>query len=221
MLTVFEKYSNGIAFSRNSIVMTTPSKETYHHGNLHQALIDAAIVQIRNHGADKVSLRGIAREVGVSQSAPYRHFSDKAELLTAIANQGYQLLGEVMRHHYETHRDDPVVALKAAGISYIEFARSHPEMYRLMFGVMARQLKQTSTNANPQEGYCVLKDIISSGIELGKFKNFPVETLAFTTWSVVHGFSSLLLDGLIELDDEHLLHVSRELTSIVVEGVGQ
>ena len=133
--------------------MTTPSKETYHHGNLHQALIDAAIVQIRNYGADKVSLRGIAREVGVSQSALIVIFQI-AELLTILQIR-YQLLGEVMRHHYETHRDDPVVALKAAGISYIEMARSHPKC-TLEFGVMARQLKQTSTNANPQEAIAYL-----------------------------------------------------------------
>jgi AcrR family transcriptional regulator len=199
--------------------MSTSSKETYHHGNLHQALIDAAIVQIRNHGADKVSLRGIAREVGVSQSAPYRHFADKAELLTAIANQGYQLLGQAMRHHYDTHRDNPIVALQGAGISYIDFARSHPEMYRLMFGVMARQLKQSSTNSNPKEGYSVLKDIIYAGIEQGQFKDFPVETLAFTTWSVVHGFASLLLDGLIELEEEELANVCDELTLIVIKGI--
>lgn len=199
--------------------MSAPSKDTYHHGNLRQALIDAAIVQIRNHGADKVSLRGIAREVGVSQSAPYRHFADKAELLTAIANQGYQLLGKVMRHHYDTHQDAPIIALKGAGISYIEFAKTHPEMYRLMFGVMARQLKQTSEEVNPKEGYCVLKDIICAGIELGQFKAFPVETLAFTTWSVVHGFASLLLDGLIELTEEQLALVCDELTTIVIKGV--
>lgn len=201
--------------------MTISSKETYHHGNLHQALIDAAIVQIRNHGADKVSLRGIAREVGVSQSAPYRHFADKAALLTAIASQGYQLLGEEMRYHYDKHRNQPITALKGAGISYIEFARSRPEMYRLMFGVMARQLKQTKAESNPQEGYCVLKDIIRAGIEIGHFKAFSVETLALTTWSTVHGFSSLLLDGLVELDQDLLAQVCDELTTIVIKGVEQ
>ena len=75
------------------------TKVAYHHGNLRQALMDEALMCIREQGADKLSLRALARQVGVSQAAPYRHFEDKVALLSALASDGFQRLANEIGLH--------------------------------------------------------------------------------------------------------------------------
>ena len=75
---------------------SAPTK-TYHHGNLRAELLDTAIEQLRENGAEDLSLRALARAIGVSQTAPYRHFADKSELLAAMATRGYRELYAALR----------------------------------------------------------------------------------------------------------------------------
>ena len=74
-----------------------PARRGYHHGNLRRALLDAAIALIQSEGADALTLRAAARAAGVSQAAPYRHFTDKDELLAAVAEEGFRLMTAGMR----------------------------------------------------------------------------------------------------------------------------
>jgi AcrR family transcriptional regulator len=106
----------------------------YHHGNLPQALRDAALALINEAGADALTLRGAAKRAGVSQAAPYRHFRNKEALLAAVAEEGFRAMAEAMGRRAAPHRADPAGRLRALGRAYVEFATRHPAHFRVMFG---------------------------------------------------------------------------------------
>src|SRR5215475_2854236 len=96
----------------------------YHHGDLRRALVDAARRLLESEGPSALSLRAVAREAGVSPAAPYHHFKDKAELLEAVAQEGWDLLNAEM--HKAKAGDKGRHQLTALGIAYVCFARENP-----------------------------------------------------------------------------------------------
>ena len=101
-------------------------RRPYHHGNLRAALIEAALDHISRWGPATLSLRGLARQAGVSHAAPARHFRDKTDLFTAIATEGFRLLGEA-----NTVPEEPM-PLGSAGLAYLRFALAHPAHFIIM-----------------------------------------------------------------------------------------
>ncbi|WP_449433291.1 TetR/AcrR family transcriptional regulator [Pseudomonas putida] len=116
-------------------------KSSYHHGNLREALTEIAVTLLEEHGAANLSLRMLARELGVSQTAPYHHFEDKNALLAAIAAEGFRKAAQVLRtvsiNHHSLER-----RVRGLCAGYVRFAREKPEMWRLMYGT-AVQHKET------------------------------------------------------------------------------
>jgi AcrR family transcriptional regulator len=106
-----------------------PEARPYHHGDLRRALVDAARRLLETEGPAAMSLRAVAREAGVSPAAPYHHFKDKAELMGAIASEGWVLLTEAMSEANRAKPDDPLALV----MTYVSFARSRPALYRVMF----------------------------------------------------------------------------------------
>jgi AcrR family transcriptional regulator len=104
-----------------------PTPRPYHHGNLRRALLDAALAEIAERGPVDVSLRELARRAGVSHAAPAHHFGDKTGLLTAIATEGYELLGAALQEALATG------AFLDVGLAYIGFAVEHPAHFDVMF----------------------------------------------------------------------------------------
>ncbi len=103
----------------------------YHHGNLRQALVDAALAQIRDHGVEAVSLRALARDLGVSHAAPARHFATRDALFAAIAEQGFRALAA----HVVAARDPgagPVESLRRMAQAHIAWVRANPRLYAAM-----------------------------------------------------------------------------------------
>src|SRR5947207_11340311 len=100
----------------------------YHHGDLRRALMAAAIEAIGEHGPAAVSLRDLARRANVSHAAPAHHFKDKAGLLTAIAVDGYDMLGDALRA--DAGQAGPLLDV---GASYVRFALEHPAHFEVMF----------------------------------------------------------------------------------------
>jgi AcrR family transcriptional regulator len=108
------------------------AKTRYHHGDLANALIEAALKAIETDGTDALSLRDLAASLGVSRAAPYRHFVDRDALLAAVAARGFEALAEV----YQGARTSPgpgVARLRKAMRDYMAFAWSRPGLHRLMF----------------------------------------------------------------------------------------
>jgi len=124
-------------------------KESYHHGDLKSTLIEAGVKLLSEEGVEGLSLRKLAREVGVSHNAPYMHFSDKEAVLAAIAQQGFQLLGEAVDAGQQMALTDSLEGrLTAVAQSYVKFAIDHPNHLMVMFGKLDAsdhpELMQTS-----------------------------------------------------------------------------
>jgi AcrR family transcriptional regulator len=177
-------------------------KSTYHHGDLRQALIDGAIAIISERDVDSVSLREVARQAGVSHTAPYRHFADKEELLAAVAEEGFNGLTQVLVRANTSKQANPIGELEVCGIAYVEYAIAHSSHYRVMFGAHRGekdrfpQLEQAS-----KESFRILVNIISEGQAVGVFRADKPLQLAKVVWSLMHGLVMLLIDKQIEIEE--------------------
>ncbi len=172
------------------------SKTQYHHGDLASAFMDAAIKRIAQEGVDKLSLRAVARDLGVSQTAPYRHFTDKTHLLSLLAQQGFQELADCTHKAAMLHPQDTLKAIMGVGMSYLKFAQEHPEHYRLMFGGTLKhecgnnELKNVSLSS-----FGVIQQQMTLGVERGDLIQQEPTLLARSCWAKVHGMAMLLIDG--------------------------
>lgn len=176
--------------------MPTQGQRPYHHGDLRRSLIQAGSKIIEEKGLAGLSLREVARAAGVSHTAPYRHFRDKADLLAAIAQVGFEQLtddaGKAARHH----DGDPEKQFVAASVQYVLFGVRHPRMAHLLFGgvinmrTAPRDLKQASWAA-----FQIVETIINDGKETGIFRNRDTMELAVTTWCGIHGLAQLISGG--------------------------
>src|SRR3954463_13549124 len=119
--------------------MVIPTRPTYHHGDLRNSLIQAALTLVAERGVEGFSLREAARVVGVSPSACYRHFADREELLAAVAHEGLHTLAEQMRLAAAAHGGasafDAVCRFWAYSEAYLHFALEHPAHFRVMHAV--------------------------------------------------------------------------------------
>jgi AcrR family transcriptional regulator len=180
--------------------MASTAKNSYHHGNLRQNLIDAAIALISEEGISDLSLRQVARRVGVSHNAPYRHFEDKEALLAAVAEQGFEALTVAM----ETAKQDIPVgtsqSLEAIGIAYVNFAVAKPFHYRLMFGdYRGSSSNDSALTAAAHQSFMVLVDTIRAGQSAGVFRAADPINMARVAWSLVHGQAMLALDNKLQV----------------------
>ena len=171
--------------------MPVAARSTYHHGNLAAALIEAARTLIDAAGPDAVSLREAARQVGVSATATYRHFTDKDHLLAAVAAAGYRDFAERLT----AARPQGFAAM---GQAYVDFALAHPGMFRLMFGaIMRERTRFGELSAAADAAFAVLLEG-AGDYAAGRFSD--VESLAYAAWSFSHGLSRLVLDGVLPHD---------------------
>jgi AcrR family transcriptional regulator len=192
--------------------MRTAAKP-YHHGALEQALLDEAVRQVRERGTDQVSLRGISHVIGVSPSAAYQHFPDKAALLDAVCQAGSQELGRRMQAAVDAVHEEgdagAVGRLLAVGQAYVDFARLEAHLFRHVFGAAraeAKALHEGPPDAVALAGeadhpYLILLERIGELSARGLLRpGLEQDVLDVFAWSVVHGFSSLLVDGFLPLD---------------------
>ena len=105
----------------------------YHHGNLKEALIRAALDLIKEKGPAGFTFAEAARSAGVSPAAPYRHFRDRDELLADVARRGFEQFEAVLARAWDEGRPDPLAAFERMGRAYLDFARREPAFYSAMF----------------------------------------------------------------------------------------
>lgn len=111
---------------------STPDRTGYHHGNLVEALLEAAIAVIEEKGVDALSVREVAKRAGVSPGAPFRHFSSKTALLTAVAEQAMARLTAAVRADLQAAPDDPIARLRAVGRGYLTWALANPTHFQVI-----------------------------------------------------------------------------------------
>ncbi len=168
----------------------------YHHGDLHQEILCAACTLLEKNNIASLSFREIAKKVGVSHTAPYRHFKDKESLLAGIAGVGFNQLTKQLAHAVESNIDDPAAQLQEAGHGYVQIALNHPQCTQLMFsGILPCDDTYPELKASGDTAFAGLKTIIKDGQASGVFKKGDVETLALAVWSTIHGLALLLTGG--------------------------
>ncbi|MBB6486369.1 TetR/AcrR family transcriptional regulator [Rhizobium lusitanum] len=160
----------------------------YHHGDLRNALLEAGRVLLEEGGPSALSIREIARRVGVSAPAAYHHFSGLDDIAVALAEQGFAELAERLQAAPSNVNGQ----LAPAGMAYIAFARDNPGLYRLMFGegFGGAFAADDRIRALRSQAYEVLKDGLSRRLPAGE-----IGTAALFLWSLTHGLALLMIDG--------------------------
>lgn len=167
----------------------------YHHGNLQEALIEAATTIVREGGTDAISMRTIAEALGVSRAAPYHHFRDKDAILAAVATVGFNMLSEAVQREV-AGVTDPWLALRRMGGAYVRFAIQERALVQLMFN--KRGLNETHYPDLAEAGmrnYGFLLDTVRRGLQESGITDRSPESVAMTAWSTVHGLAMLQADG--------------------------
>jgi AcrR family transcriptional regulator len=171
-------------------------KTSYHHGDLRAALIAEGLRLLTERDAEQLSLREVARGVGVSATAVYRHFPDKAALMAALAARGLDMLSQVQHAAYDA-AGSGVAGFNATGAAYVRFALLHTALFRLIF-------------ANPPTGKMVeladspdnaMRFLMENAAKLAPPGMEP-RIFALQSWAIAHGLAMLIIDGQLHVDDK-------------------
>ncbi|MFV2176405.1 TetR/AcrR family transcriptional regulator [Actinomadura sp. LOL_016] len=193
----------------SDIVISMPDvseERPYHHGNLRAALLDAAGRGLRERGADRLSLRDLAREVGVSHAAPRRHFPDRQALLDALAEAGFAQLDTALRSALADADADFPSRVRAAMAAYVRFATENAALLELMYAGKHRPGATRIVEA-AQAPFGLMSGLIVQGQETGALQAGDPERIGIIVFATLQGIASLingdlvkpeLLDGLVE-----------------------
>ena len=199
--------------------MTTRTN-AYHHGALREALIAEAATMIAEGGASSLTMREIGNRLGVSRAAPYRHFTDKAALLVAVAATGFERLGARLRSVDAGVPGAGIDHFRRMGAEYLRFAIENPAHYRLMYG---REALTREGQPELREAANALFEQLVEAFEAyqraGEIRPHDPRAQAYVAWAAVHGLASLLIDGQImaSVDVEGLIELT---TQTLLEGMG-
>jgi AcrR family transcriptional regulator len=163
------------------------SRSTYHHGDLRAVILGEAARLVAERGADRISLRELAREAGVSHAAPAHHFTDRRGLFTALAAQGFTVLAEALTAARPRFID--------AAMAYVRFAIDHPGHYEVMFDKSLLDVTDPDLVAAEQAAATELARGVGSLAD-PKAAADP-EGARLAAWSLVHGFSMLWLNDAV------------------------
>jgi AcrR family transcriptional regulator len=164
-------------------------------GSLHTRLIEEGRKMFEENGASELSLRELARRVGVSEAAPSRHFRGKEELLAAIAVTGFEELAEE-RARIAALETSPVKRAREMMTSYVRFARAHPGIFHLMTGPrLLEEFVRGDIEATSNDSYRLFSESIYDLARASGWPEKQMELLAHAAWSMEHGLATLLLSG--------------------------
>lgn len=202
------------------------SKAAYHHGDLRNALVEVGLDLIEQVGAEAFSLREVAREVGVSANAAYRHFADKGDLLIAIAVVGFEKLSDRMQQAISEARPKgatksrAVAQFKAGARAYVDLALERPELYRLMFGSAGRACLAAEAALIGRTPGVLLGSMLDNLVDEKWMSKHQRAGAELRVWSTVHGFASLALGGpLAELSKRERDRALEDLLDFVIAGL--
>ena len=172
-------------------------RSEYHHGDLRRALLDTGVTLLEQARDDELGLRELARAVGVSATAVYRHFPDKRAMFAALTDTGFEMLADAQEAAARRHRD-PRRAFRAAGQAYVRFALAHPALFRLM-GRYA-MLEHTASAPRENRAARMLREHVAANLPATADRNRR-EVVAMQAWALVHGLATLMLGGKIPAED--------------------
>lgn len=191
----------------------------YHHGNLRTALLDAAERGLRERGADQLTLRDLAREIGVSHAAPRRHFPSRQALLDALAEAGFVRLDMTLRTALTSAGDDFPARVRAAMTAYTRFATENAALVELMYTSKHRP-DATRIAKAAEAPFRLMIELILQGQRQGALQAGDPERIGIVLFATLQGIASIsngnlvkteLLDGLVDTAVEQFLRGARPL----------
>ncbi len=164
----------------------------YHHGNLREALIRAALNLIAEKGPAGFTFADAARSAGVSSAAPYRHFRDRQALLADVARRGFELFEERLDRAWNESRPDPFAAFENVGRAYLAFAREEPAFYSAMFEAGLPLDGDPDLHEAADRAFAVLRRAADAFCaRLPSDRRPPALMMSLHLWSLAHGIASL------------------------------
>ena len=167
-------------------------RDTYHHGDLKRALTEAALGLVSEKGPKGFTLREVARRAGVSPAAPYRHFSDKAKLVAAVATQGFVQLHAALDAVFVDETELTRRTLDM-GRAYVGWAVAHPDYYQVMFGAELDKVHNPELLAAGERAFNDLLDSIVACQQANLLPGGDPRAIAGPTWSLIHGIATLAI----------------------------
>ena len=168
----------------------------YHHGNLKEALIRAALQLIAEKGPAGFTFAEAARFAGVSPAAPYRHFCDRDDLLADVARRGFEQFADALTKAWDDGRPDPMTAFERMGRAYLAFAQSEPAYYSAMFEAGIAPNTSAELAAAGDRAFATMRMACERIVaRLPSAKRPPVLMAALHVWSLSHGIASLFGRG--------------------------
>jgi AcrR family transcriptional regulator len=170
-----------------------PKKRGYHHGNLRQALVEAALKLIEEKGPTGFTLSEAAKQAGVTPAAVYRHFEGREDLIAEAARQGYEIFGDVMQFAYESGQPSALAAFEATGRAYLAFARKYPGHYIAMFesGISVNRSPELAAVAKKARGV-LEKAAEELSQNIPPEKRPPASMFSAHIWAMSHGVVELI-----------------------------
>ena len=167
-------------------------KRGYHHGNLKQALIDAALTLIEDKGPTGFTLSEASKTAGVTPAAVYRHFEGRDDLIAEAARQGYEIFADLMEFAYQSGQPSDLAAFEATGRAYLAFARKHPGHYIAMFesGISVNRTPELAA-ASARANGVLEKAATDLSKHIPEDKRPPASMFSAHIWAMSHGVVEL------------------------------
>jgi AcrR family transcriptional regulator len=199
------------------------ARRGYHHGNLREALISAALDLISKKGPAGFTFADAARAAGVSPAAPYRHFRDRDALMADVARRGFEGFAEVLSKAWDGGKPTPRIAFERVGRAYLEFARKEPALFAAMFESGLSPVEYPALREAGDRAFAVLREACEVLVAtLPKERRPPALMMALHIWSLSHGIAALFARGdgarrTIPMTPEELLEAA---ILIYLDGLG-
>ena len=175
----------------------TPRRTSYHHGNLRQALIDAAVQLVEEGGADKVSVREAAKRAGVSPGAPFRHFNNKTALMTAVAEQAMsRFRAEITNAVENLATDDPIERFAAIGVAYLRWAIRNPTHFQI---ISTRSLIDWDSSESLRHDNEAVRSLLEASMAEAQRRSMlrsnDIADTQIAARALVYGLARMCIDG--------------------------
>ena len=178
---------------------SSPATRPYHHGNLRAALLARAVEVVDERGAADLSLRELARDVGVSHAAPRRHFADRQALLDALAVEGFDRLGEDLRAAVDRAGSAFDARLEELARAYLAFATHHAALLELMWAAKRRQ-ESDALHAAANHSLATMLDVIADAQASGELAPGDRERVAIPIFATLQGLTAMANGGMLDAE---------------------
>lgn len=177
-------------------------KNDYHHGNLKEEFLRIAFDFISKNDIEELTLKILSDATGTSRSAIYRHFASKDALIESMIKEGFDLFDSRLSPILGDTKRSLIERFYESGKKYIEFAKEHPNLYRLLFGRKYAPIRESIMTIKDEDcsGFASLKKAIEEGQQKGLLKKEDAFERTILLWSYLHGLASLIIDGFMDVD---------------------